>query len=446
MNQGVLGAFHDDVAVPATSSRSDSRSRKSRSRSRSRSRTRRERREREQGPRDATMLSSAAAKWQAHTIKDRYFMPARGENKIGQGTYGSVFVAHRRRKQQMGKVEVPRKGEPVAIKQLHLEREKEGFPVTSVREIALLQLSQARHAQALKSQQQSRHSLQTLPSQEPVVSLRDVCALERTLRQPSAPRDVFLVFEKCDHDLRGLILNRRNFGDQLRTNRAWQKWILGALLESLQVLHDECGVLHRDVKSANILVKNNGAVRLADLGLARQYLRDPFRRLRELDRTGACKDEDKDLEDARKTPNVVTLWYRAPELLLHERCYGSGIDIWSAGCVFAEMILGKPLFGEPTEVRALSAIVELLGLPNDDAWPTEGESFEKLCERHYSLTPRAPDRPTFDAVFDSVDADAKDLLRKLLALHPRRRMSAREALQHAFFKRVLSHSGSLHSL
>lgn len=139
-----------------------------------------------------------------------------------------------------------------------------------------------------------------------------------------------MVFEFCDHDLRGLMES------QVQMRPGQVKYYMREILRGLDFCHKN-GILHRDIKGANILVSNNGDVRLADFGLARQTY------------------------DAQYTNRVVTLWYRAPELLLGEDRYDSKIDLWSTGCMFAELLNGgQVLFrGVNSEVDQLTKIFDV---------------------------------------------------------------------------------------
>lgn len=176
---------------------------------------------------------------------------------IGEGTYGSVWLAR-----------APN-GTKVALKKIRKEK-KEGFPITAIREIKILK--QLKHPN--------------------IVVLKDVVSSH----MPGKEGDVFMCFQFCDHDLTGLLESKVHLSDAL------VKYYLRGILEGLLYLHKSM-ILHRDIKGANILISNNGEVRIADLGLARSMSKGGY------------------------TNRVVTLWYRAPELLLGSSDYDSKIDM-----------------------------------------------------------------------------------------------------------------------
>lgn len=132
---------------------------------------------------------------------------------------------------------------------------------------------------------------------------------------------VYLVFEYAEHDLQGLLSSK------LRLELPQLKCIIRQLLVGIKYLHDQ-GIMHRDIKGSNILVTKEGIVKIADLGLARDFKR---------------------VNTKNFTYRVVTRWYRAPELLLAICEYSQSIDIWSVGCFVAEMFLGTPLFMSTSE-------------------------------------------------------------------------------------------------
>ncbi|MES1920676.1 hypothetical protein MHBO_002323 [Bonamia ostreae] len=183
------------------------------------------------------------------------------------------------------------------------------------------------------------------------------------------------------------------------------KFYMKNLFEALYYLQEKCKVLHRDIKSSNILVGNDDSVKLGDFGLAR-LLR--------------C--------DGRKhyTKTVVTLWYRAPELLFGESCYDGAVDIWSAGCVLAEMYLRKPLFPGNTEAEQIDRICSVVGTPSKDSYP-EGLNFDVRCSKKY---PR--DFSRMKIVKDKSPL-AFDLLTKILVLDPKKRLTAEKILDHDYF-------------
>ena len=170
-----------------------------------------------------------------------------------------------------------------------MENEKEGFPITALREIKILQLL--------------KH--------ENVINLIEICRTKANSIKYKAT--FYLVFDFCEHDLAGLLSNVN-----VKFSMGEIKKVMQQLLNSLFFIHSQ-KILHRDMKAANILITKNGVLKLADFGLARAI------------------STSKSGQGNRYTNRVVTLWYRPPELLLDERNYGSPVDLWGAGCIMAEV-------------------------------------------------------------------------------------------------------------
>jgi len=167
-------------------------------------------------------------------------------------------------------------------------------------------------------------------------------------RDHSILDSTFLIFELCQYDLRQLLRNK-NF--ELTT--AVQKSAIAQLLAGIMSLH-KAKVIHRDLKPENILVTKDGVLKIADLGMAR-LLRLPRDRKLEL------------------TPNLGTLWYRPPEILLGDQHYRRSVDIWSAGCIMVELWTRTPLFRGSCELELLLAIVETCGSISEARWPGVSE-------------------------------------------------------------------------
>lgn len=284
----------------------------------------------------------------------------------GKGTYGCVYKVHRRSN--------PRRF--YAIKKIEHAKEKEGFPLTAVREIALLQ--RLRHPN--------------------IITLRQIFA-SRPSKWNGYRRSCCLVLEYMEHDFLGLMRHAR-FAE------AEVKRVMLEVLKGVAYLHSQ-RVIHRDIKGGNLLMNRAGEVKIADFGLARLQ------------------------NDRHMTHNVVTFWYRAPELLLGQQSYDEKIDVWSLGCIFGELMLGEILFMGQDVAQQLGCIFRRLGDP-ERAWPEiallshfrelgivgagEGD-LEEMLRRRCAWA----------------SAEAFDLLRQMLTYDPRRRVSAEEALQHAFF-------------
>ena len=156
--------------------------------------------------------------------------------------------------------------------------------------------------------------------------------------------DFYMVFDYMDHDLTG-ILGHPTF----RLEPAHIKHLAQQFFEALHYLHHR-GVLHRDIKGSNILLNNDGQLKIADFGLARFY----------------TKNSKKELD---YTNRIITLWYRPPEILLGATAYGPAVDMWSAACVFIELFTRQPAFPGRTEIDQLDIIYDVMGKPTEKVWP-----------------------------------------------------------------------------
>ncbi|RDL36420.1 uncharacterized protein BP5553_05772 [Venustampulla echinocandica] len=290
-----------------------------------------------------------------------YYRKPGNESVVGSGTYGKVFKA----------LHVYTK-DLVALKKIRMEGERDGFPVTAVREIKLLQ--------SLKH--------------ENIVNLHEVMVEKN---------DCFMVFEYLSHDLTGL-LNHPTF----KLEPAHKKHLAKQLFEGLDYLHRR-GVLHRDIKAANILVSNTGQLKLADFGLARFYAKR-----RQLDYTN----------------RVITIWYRSPELLLGETQYGPAVDIWSAACVLVEIFTRHAIFpGDGGEISQLEKIYAILGTPNKVDWPG------LVDMAWFELLRPSARRPNIFAekYKERVTPAAYELLEAMFLYDPSKRPSAGDVLEHPYF-------------
>ncbi|CAK9155810.1 unnamed protein product [Ilex paraguariensis] len=291
-------------------------------------------------------------------------------NKIDEGTYGVVYRAKDKKT-----------GEIVALKKVKMEKEREGFPLTSLREINILL---------------SFHH----PS---IVDVKEV-VVGRNLDS------IFMVMEYMEHDLKGLMETMKQPFSQSEV-----KCLMLQLLEGVKYLHDNW-VLHRDLKTSNLLLNNRGELKICDFGLARQY-GSPLKPYTHL---------------------VVTLWYRAPELLLGAKLYSTAIDMWSLGCIMAELLSKEPLFNGKTEFDQLDKIFRTLGTPNETIWPgfsTLPGVKVNFVKHQYNLLRRKFPATSFTG--SPVLSDAGfDLLNKLLTYDPEKRITAEAALNHEWFKEV----------
>ncbi|GLJ38299.1 hypothetical protein SUGI_0779700 [Cryptomeria japonica] len=286
--------------------------------------------------------------------------------KVGEGTYGKVYKAKDRKTGQL-----------VALKKTRLESDEEGVPPTALREISLLQmLSQDLH----------------------VVRLLDV---EHT-ESKTGKSLLYLVFEYMDSDLKKYIDTFRR--SQTKMPPKLMKSFMYQICKGVAFCHSR-GVMHRDLKPHNLLVdKEKGLVKVADLGLGRAFT----------------------IPIKKYTHEIVTLWYRAPEVLLGTTHYSTPVDMWSVGCIFAEMSRMHALFQGDSELQQLLHIFRYLGTPNEDVWP----GVTKLRDWH--AYPQWKQQDLSLAVPD-LEPNGVDLLSKMLIYEPSKRISAKKAMQHPYF-------------
>ncbi|CRL05800.1 CLUMA_CG018828, isoform A [Clunio marinus] len=181
------------------------------------------------------------------------------------------------------------------------------------------------------------------------------------------------------------------------------------LLRGLSYLHDELKIMHRDIKPANLLINEHDVLKLADFGLARLYNPDEPRK---------CY-----------SPQVATRWYRAPEILWGTQIYGPSIDMWSVGCVFAEMLRGVPLFSGNTDIEQLALVIRTLGTPSTADWP----EVKNLPDYNKISFPNSK-REEWVKIFPSFTTKEEiRLVDDLVKYNPKHRLTASEALCHEYF-------------
>ncbi|CCI48115.1 unnamed protein product [Albugo candida] len=254
-------------------------------------------------------------------------------------------------------------------------------------------------------------------------TLREIRLMRYFGKHPNA-NELYMMMEMVDTDLHRLIQS------QTKLEEAHIAAIIYQILCGAQVLHEN-GVLHRDLKPGNVLISKNCSVKITDFGLSRIIPKVP-------------KDLYKEAEKPAKTQHmmteyVITRWYRPPEIMLAPNgCYDATIDMWSIGCIFAEIILRKPLFPGKDFIDQLTRVFALIPVPSREklGYNVEGDALKFL----HSLPVCASD--AFAKTFRGrASSEALSLLRRLLCVNPRRRITAHEALQHPYFRKIRQQLG-----
>ncbi|XP_010927310.1 cyclin-dependent kinase B2-1 [Elaeis guineensis] len=289
--------------------------------------------------------------------------------KVGEGTYGKVYKA---REKATGKI--------VALKKTRLPEDDEGVPPTTLREVSLLRM---------------------LSIDPHVVRLLDLIQGQNKEGQTI----LYLVFEYMDTDLKKYIRSFRATQEKIPSK--FVKILMYQLCKGVAFCHGH-GVLHRDLKPHNLLMDpKTMMLKVADLGLSRAFT----------------------IPLKKYTHEILTLWYRAPEVLLGATHYSTPVDMWSIGCILAELVTTQALFPGDSELQQLLHIFRLMGTPNEEVWP----EVSKLPNWHEypqwgpkKLSSEVPD----------LDADGIDLLSKMLQYDPSKRISAKKAMEHPYFNDV----------
>jgi cell division cycle 2-like protein len=289
--------------------------------------------------------------------------------KINEGTYGVVYKAKDKKT-----------GEIVALKKVKMEMERDGFPMTALREMNIL-----------------------LSLDHPsIVDVKEV-----VVDDDDCDDGTYMVMEHMQYDLKQL-MEAKTQPFSMGEIKSFMK----QLLEGVKYLHDNW-ILHRDLKTSNILLNKDGHLKICDFGMSRQY-GSPLKQYTSL---------------------VVTLWYRAPELLLGAKKYSKAIDMWSVGCIMAELLSKEPLFKGKTEIEQLDKIFRTLGTPDEKIWPglskLPGSKANFVKQRCSMLRMKFP-AASFTGL-PVLSESGFDLLNKLLAYDPEKRISAEAALQHDWF-------------
>ncbi|KAG6619606.1 CMGC/CDK/CRK7 protein kinase, variant [Phytophthora cinnamomi] len=293
-------------------------------------------------------------------------------DKVGSGTYGEVFKCQHKVTKDI-----------VALKKLRPDVEKNGFPVTSIREMKILKY--LKHPN--------------------IVELKEIVSSSAPPKEGKRP-PLYFAFEYMEHDLSGLLNHPR-----VKFTRTQIQCYMRQLLTGIAFMHRN-KIIHRDIKASNLLLNNQGMLKVGDFGLSRFW-------------------NEVNAKAGRYTNKVVTLWYRPPELLMGSTSYDFSVDIWSIGCIFGELLLGKPILQGKTEIEQLQLIFGLCDMPTEETWPgffklPGAESFQMDDKYVCPLRER----------FKNFPPHAVDLLEKLLQLDPAKRITAAEAMDHDYFWRV----------
>ncbi|CAB4254996.1 similar to Saccharomyces cerevisiae YPR161C SGV1 Cyclin (Bur2p)-dependent protein kinase that functions in transcriptional regulation [Maudiozyma barnettii] len=319
------------------------------------------------------------------------------EKKLGQGTFGSVYLGSHLETQRQ-----------VAMKRILINEENDLFPITAQREITILK--KLDHKNIIKLIEMVFDSPPESHSDDGVAT-RDSNPLNPTAKANN--KFFYMILPYMVSDLAGILHNPR-----ISLSMPEIKNIMLQLLEGVNYLH--CTkYMHRDIKTANILIDHNGTIKLADFGLARLYYGSPPN----LKFPGSAGT------GAKYTSVVVTRWYRAPELVLGEKHYTTAVDIWGVGCVFAEFFEKKPILQGTTDIDQGHVIFKLMGTPTEEDW--------KLARYlpGAELT-KAVYKSTLNERFGKyLDDTGLQFLAKLLALDPYKRYTAMAAMQDDFFKK-----------
>lgn len=262
-------------------------------------------------------------------------------------------------------------GETVALKIMKFDQEEDGIPPTTLREMSILRSI----------------------SHTNIVSLKDVII---------QPGSLILIQEYLDYNLRQLLLKVKKALD-LPLIRSYSFQLLCGIF----VLHTH-RIIHRDIKPENLLLDVKGLLKICDFGLSR-YFTLPLRQY---------------------SPDVVSEWYRAPELLFGTKFYELSIDIWSAGCIIAEMIRGAPLFQGDSDLDQIHQIFKVLGTPTEDTMPNYAD-----LQKDFPGIAQYP-RADLGEILQTDDEFLIDLVSKMLQYNPMRRLTAQDALKHPFFDNI----------
>jgi serine/threonine protein kinase len=283
--------------------------------------------------------------------------------KLGSGAYGTVYKALMKKNQKI-----------VAVKRIKINLDTEGIPSSALREISILR---------------NLHH-------ENIEKILDIITTDTKL---------YMVLEFIEFDLQSFF--EKLSQEPKITNYSHEeliKIILKQILKGVEYLHSK-KIIHRDLKPQNVLINKDLTIKLADFGLSRKL----------------------SFEKRPYTQEVLSLWYRAPELLLGSNIYNEAIDIWSIGCIFGFLILKNTLFEGENEIDQLNKIMKFLGTPNFSQIPYYYNF--NLNNYQFMYYPQSD----FSEKFNNFDENGIDLLKKMLNYDPELRISCKEALAHPYF-------------
>lgn len=285
---------------------------------------------------------------------------------LGQGAYGKVY-----------KAQDLRNGNLVALKKALSSSDEEGIPPTTLREISILK---------------------SVSECEFIVKLLDVV----NSKSKNGKISIYIVFQYLDGDLKSYMISK--YGKGRGMNEYSAKKFCFQLLIGMYHCH-KLGIIHRDLKPQNILIEKGEKLKIADFGLSRNF----------------------SIPVGKYTHEVVTLWYRAPEILLGARTYSSPVDIWSIGCIFAEMLTGNPLFCGESEIEQLLSIFKTIGTPTSQTWP-EVLNFKDWHE--FPIWPQI----NLKYSFKNISEESLEFIQVFLRLNPNKRISILGAMTNTYFE------------
>jgi len=231
-------------------------------------------------------------------------------------------------------------------------------------------------------------------------------------------RDLYLVFEYMETDLHAVI--RANILEPVH-----KQYVMYQSLKALMYMHS-AELVHRDMKPSNLLLNSECLMKVADFGLARSLLTST-----------AGPMDDPDGAHPVLTDYVATRWYRAPEILLGSTRYGKAVDMWSLGCIFGEMLGGKPVFQGSSTLNQLERICDFVGRPNADEVASMRSPFAQTMLDNLKLSSHSASSPKWSETYARAGPEAVDLLEKLMQWDPAKRLTALEGMSHPYCKQFI---------